>query len=137
LALTAVPLGILLTCGQRETVLRHAGPVEGLVLALDTIRRRLGQTLLVWLLGIVASIGGGIGIVLVLLVAAIPVFILAGIAFWLTQSAVALALAGLVLGIVAVILGAGLNTFLWHYWTLGYAALRAGPTPAPTTDPAA
>jgi len=143
-------LSIVLAYAQRAIVLDGAGAVDGISAGARLARQRLGQSLLVWLIGLALSIGGGIVLVIGLIVLALPTVLIGAILGILTSLTggpgfgVGLGLLFLVLFVAVLVGGAGLNTYLWHYWTLAYlhmtgalapAAAPVPPAPEPVAEP--
>jgi hypothetical protein len=136
LGIIASLLSVVIAYAQRAIVLDGAGPIEGLGAGFGLARRQFGTSVILWLISLVLSIGGGIALLIGLLILAIPAAIVGGILSIIINAAggsgipALIVTVGLVL-IVGVLVGAAaLNTFLWHFWTLGYLRL-AQPAPAP------
>ena len=78
-AIVASVLGVIVAYAQRAIVLEQAGPIEGLKAGYGLVRRNLGNSVVLWLIALALSIGGGIALVIGLIVAAIPALIVGGI----------------------------------------------------------
>ena len=123
-----IPLSIIWQLALRALVVDREGVFGSLRDSYGIFRRRLGQSLLVWLIGVALALG----IALALLIAALIVGLI------LAAPAAALFFAGLriaavVVGVVAaiillilfVIASAAIGTFKHAYWTLAYLRLVA------------
>jgi hypothetical protein len=135
LALPLVALGVVLAIGfaivvpfaQRAIALEDIGPIAGIRAGWRLARANVGASLLVWLLSIGLGLAAGIGTVIALAVIAIPLaligFALWSGAGWSTPTVAYVTVAVLLVISLLVVLGAMLNTFFWHYWTLAYLRL--------------
>jgi hypothetical protein len=135
LALPLIALGVALAVGfaivvpfaQRAIALEDIGPIAGIRAGWRLARRNIGTSLLVWILSIGLAIAAGLGIVIGLAVVAIPLsligFALWSAAGWSTPTVAYVILAVLAVIALLLVLGAMLNTFFWHYWTLAYLRL--------------
>jgi hypothetical protein len=144
LGLVISVLSVVIGYAQRAIVLDQASPGDGLNAAIALARQRLGTSIVLWLLGIVLTVAGGIALVIALLLVAIPVLIVAAIIGFIlsliVQSAFGFAVLIILVPcflIAALVGGAALNTFLWHYWTAAYlrmtrpVVVAAAPAPGP------
>ncbi len=122
-------LGVGLAYAQRAVVLEGVGPMAGIGRALHVLRAKLGSTLLVWLVGLALSIGGGIALFIGVIVVALPAALIGAILGFLASLggipfvAVMFSVLGLLAFIALMVGAAALNTYLWHYWTLAYLRL--------------
>jgi hypothetical protein len=143
-------LSVVLAFAQRAIVLDGTGTLEGVRRGFGIVRGALGNTIILWLISAALSIAGGIVLAIALIVACIPALILGGILTLLVNAlggpgiAALITVVILVLVVAALIGGAVLNTFLWHFWTAGYVRLTAppvvvaaAPVPAPVEPPPA
>jgi hypothetical protein len=135
--IVASVLGLIIAYAQRAIVLEDAGPIEGLRAGYQLLRRNLGNSVILWLIALALSIGGGIALVIGVLVAAIPALLVGGIVSFMLNLAGLEGIPALIiivgLGLFAAILvgGAALNSFLWHFWTVAYLRLTGAWPPAP------
>ncbi|MCL5110564.1 MAG: hypothetical protein M1401_17200 [Chloroflexi bacterium] len=128
----AVLLGVVVAYAQRVIVHRDAGPWQALVIGYELLRLRFGPSLLLWLISLALTIGAGIAVAIVAVVALIP---LAGVAaiIWFTAGGLSIllivyaALAAVVFLLLLWTLGGAINTYFWNYWTLAYLQLSAPP----------
>ena len=113
-------LSFTITYAEREVVLRGADVFAGISAGWEMTKRYAGKSLMMWLVALVSGIVFAIGLVLALLMLAIP-FVLIGMANLVL---------GLVLGIpiglaVIFVLSGAFSTYTHSLWTLLYNALRA------------
>ena len=141
-AIVASVLSVIVAFAQRAIVLEEAGPIEGLKAGYGLVRRNLGTSVVLWLIALALSIGGGIALVIGLIVAAIPALIVGGILGLIVNAVggpgfgVGVAIVVVFLFVAALIGGAGLSSFQWHFWTVGYLRLT-GAWPPPVPEPPA
>jgi hypothetical protein len=125
--LLAIGVAIVVPLAQRAIALDDLGPIAGLRAGWRVARRNLGASFLVWILSIGLGLVAGLGFAIAIAVLAIPLVVI-GFVLW---SAVGWSAATAGFGIIAVllvlatvvVLGAMLNTFFWHYWTMAYLRL--------------
>jgi hypothetical protein len=141
IGLLATVIGVLVAYAQRAIVLDEAGAVESFGVAWDVVRRNLGQTFLVWIVGVALYIAGTIALVLVAVLAAIPSGIIGAVGVAVGSVLGSDLIQGLLVAIAFVtwltfiFVGiAVLNTYFWHYWTLTYLRLTRQAPPPPQTD---
>ena len=134
-----IPLSIIWQLALRALVVNHGGVFSSLRSGSGLFRQRLGQSLLVWLIGIALALGAGFALLIVALIVGLILAIPAAALFFAD-----LRIAGIVVGVVAavvflilfVIASAAIGTFNHAYWTLAYLRLatpidRGPPQPAP------
>ncbi len=127
----AAVLSIVLEWAARALVLENTGVVASLSRGWRLFRTNVGPSLVVWLIGIVLSLGAAIAIAVVAFAAAVPAGVLLA-ASWGTIGTAVLAALG-VLGLV-VLAGMAAITAVWStyfsgYWTLAFRQLTAPRTP--------
>jgi len=128
LFLLAIPLfiavSIAVAFAQRAMAVEDVGPIDGLRAGFRLIRQRVGTSILVWLVNVALSIGGGLAVLVGIVVLLVPLgvmgialFVIAGmstvVVIYGVAAVVALMIAGWILGSIA-------NIFFWNYWTLVY-----------------
>jgi hypothetical protein len=136
----SVGLSLTLVLAQRAIAIEDVGVFEAISRGFRLLVRRLGPTLVFWLLQIVLSIGAFIALAVVLAVVAVPLALL-GVLIYALSSGIATPV--IVYGVVAflVFLAAALfasaivNTFFWHYWTCAYLDLMAPSAPEAVVPP--
>jgi hypothetical protein len=139
LGIIASVLSVVIAYAQRSIVLDGAGPIDGLSAGFGIARRELGSSVILWLVSLVLSIGGGIALVIGLLIAALPAALVGGLLSIIINAAGGSGIPALIVTVAVVLIvgllvgAAALNTFLWHFWTLGYLRLAR---PAPVAGPA-
>ncbi|MHB1006456.1 MAG: DUF7544 domain-containing protein [Chloroflexota bacterium] len=129
--LVAIPVGIAVTIAvayaQRVMVVEDVGPWSALGTAFGLLRRRLGASLVLWLI----SLALGIGVGIILGIAAVVLLIPLGGVGALLFISTGVSAASLAYAVVAAITFVGLlwfvggiaNTFFWHFWSLSYLQL--------------
>ncbi|HEX2923822.1 MAG TPA: hypothetical protein VHS28_07335 [Chloroflexota bacterium] len=128
LFLVAIPffiaVSIAVAFAQRAIAVEDVGPIEALRVAFRLIRQRAGTSILVWLVDVALSIGGGLLVLFGIVVLLVPLGVLGVLVFTivgLSAGFVAYVVAAVLLLIVgAWVLGAIANVFFWNYWTLVY-----------------
>ncbi len=113
-------LSFTITYAEREVVLRGVDVFSGISAGWEMTKQYAGKSLMMWLVSLASGIVFAMGLVLVLLILAIP-FVLIGMANLVL---------GLVLGIplgiaVIFVLSGAFTTYTYSLWTLLYNALRA------------
>jgi hypothetical protein len=141
-----IAVGIILAFARRAIVIDDVGPIAAIRLGFLLFRRRLGPSLLTWLvslgLGIGLAIATFIVVILVLLVLALPAIIAVAVASF-TPVVIGYAVVALLAFLaVAWVVSGALNAFYWSYWTLAYLRLSgeaaAGASPlSPAQTPLA
>jgi hypothetical protein len=137
LALASIPIGIAFILGTRAAVLEQRGPLSALGRGFGLLRARLGRALLVWLIQVGLSLAAGFGLAfalipVLLLVAAVLVG--AGVAGGVgAVIAVAIPL-GLLLLVLALVLGGIVGAYLSTYWTLAFRRMEVD-APQPVAWP--
>lgn len=112
-------LAFTVTYAEREVVLRRASVFDAIHAGWDLTKRHFWKSLLVWLVMLGSGLLFGLGLVLVLLILAVP-FILIGLA----NVFVALIL-GIPLGIVVLVVASGaFGSYSYSVWTLAYDELK-------------
>jgi len=136
-------LGIVLAYAQRAVVLEDTGVITAVRTGAGLVRQRIGTSLVLWLIALALSIGGGIALLIGLFISALP-GLLIGLIFGAIAGAaggnmlaVTLSGAGVVLFVALFIGSAALNTFIWHYWTVAYLRLTTAAAAAATVVPPA
>ena len=137
----AIGLGIVVNFAQRSIAIDDVGVFEALQRGVGLLRRRIGPSLVFWLLQIVLSIGAFLVTTVALAVVAVPLALL-GALIYLLSGGMATGLiaygivAALIFIVAAFVVGAIVNTFFWNYWTFAYMDLTAPEAPiAPPTPP--
>jgi hypothetical protein len=139
--IVASVLGVIVAYAQRAIVLEAAGAIESLRMGYNLVRRNLGNSVILWLIALALSIGGGIALVFGLIVVAIPAVIAGGILALLVNAVggsgiwALVVVCIIVLFVAALVGGAALNSFLWHFWTVAYLRLTGAWPPAPVPPP--
>jgi hypothetical protein len=112
-------LAFTVTYAEREVVLKRAGVFEAISAGWDLTKRYFWKSLLVWLIMFGSGLAFALGLVLVLLILAVP-FILIGLA-----SVFAALVLGIPVGIVVVVVASGaFGAYSYSVWTLMYEELR-------------
>jgi len=145
LALLAIPYLIYLTLldrlGTRTAVLELIAARPAIVRAHRLLRKRLGRTLLVWLLSIAVGIVLAIALACLLAIVFVPLFLIGAVAF---ASGTAAFLPFLILGVLILLpVGLVVQGFVAAqsstYWTLAFRRLDLDQAPAypyqPTPQP--
>jgi hypothetical protein len=119
-----IAVSMAVAFAQRAMAVEGVGPIEGLRAGFRLIRQRVGTSILLWLLNVALSIGGGLVVMLGVVVLLVPLGVL-GIAVFtilgLSVGLVAYIIAAVLALIVdAWVLGAIANVFFWNYWSLVY-----------------
>lgn len=129
LAILAIPYAIYLffldRLGSRALVLEQLGARAAIVRAHRLLRKRLGRTLLVWLIGIAIGIAIGIGLACIFAVMSLP-FALIGVVAYSSNSAAAvpiLVLAFLILLPISLIVAGYFSAQGSTYWTVAFRRL--------------
>ncbi len=123
-------LAFTITYAEREVVIERAGLGDALRTGWELTKQFFWMSLMVWLVMLLSGIIFAVGLVLVLLVLAVP-FVLIG----LVNLVAGLAL-GIPVGIVVVAVATGARgTYGYSVWTLAYMELKKGLPPAPTGVP--
>jgi hypothetical protein len=111
---------------EREVVLADARLFDAIAAGWRLMSERLWQTFMVWLVMLLSGIAYTVGLVIVLLVVAIP-FVIIG----LTNLLAALVI-GIPIGAAIVIVASGAyGTYSYAVWTLAYEDLKRGAPSAP------
>lgn len=138
LALAGIPYAIYLffldRLGLRALVLEQLGARASLVRAHRLLFKRLGRTLLVWLLSIAVGFAVGIALACVGTLLVLP-FILVGAAFAAGNAAAlvpVIILAAVVLVPIFLVAGGFLAAQSSTYWTLAFRRLDLDPVPYPS-----
>ncbi len=137
LGIIASVLSVVIAYAQRAIVLDGRGPIEGLASGFSLARTHLGTSVILWLIGLALSIGGGIALIIGLIVAAIPGLIVGGVLALIVNASGGpgvvplIAAIGVTVLVAALVGGAALNTLLWHFWTLSYLRLTHPTAPLP------
>lgn len=119
--------------GARALVLEQLGAWDAIVRGHRLLFKRLGRTLLVWLLSIAVGIALGIAVGCVGAVLAIP-FLIVGGALLATGSPAAVPLAVIAVIIllpISLVVGGFLSAQTSTYWTLAFRRLDLDPVPMP------
>jgi hypothetical protein len=138
-------LAFTVTYAEREVVLAKASVFDAIYAGWDLTKRHIWKSLLVWLVMLGSGLLYALGLVLVLLIVAVP-FILIGLA----NVFVALVI-GIPIGVVIVVVASGaFGAYSYSVWTLAYDELKridgasaaqpagaAAPLVAPPAPPAA
>ncbi len=135
LAILAIPYAIYLSfldrLGSRAVVLEQLGARAAIVRAHRLLRKRLGRTLLVWLIGIAIGIAIGIGLACIFAVISLP-FALIGAVAYSSNSAAAvpiLVLAFLILAPISLLVAGYFSAQGSTYWTVAFRRLDLDPLP--------
>ncbi len=136
LVLVAIPYAIYVSFldrfGARALVLEQLAARPSIVRAHRLLRKRLGRSLLVWLISIGVSIALGIGLACALALVAVPFFILgAFIATGSSAAIVPLVILGVVLLVpIALVVQGFVAAEISTYWTLAFRRLDLDYPPA-------
>jgi len=129
LLIVAIPYAIYLffldRLGSRAVVLEQLGARAAIVRAHRLLRKRLGRTLLVWLIGIAIGIAIGIGLACIFAVISLP-FALIGVIAYSTNPVAAVpifVLAVLILLPISLVVGGYFSAQGSTYWTLAFRRL--------------
>ncbi len=115
-----IALALTVTYAERAIVLENAPFLDAISAGWSLVRSRVGESLVYWLIGLLAGLIFTVGIVFILVVVGAPVFILG------TQDLVAALAVGIPVGFVIMALANGVfGTYFYSYWTLAYLNLRA------------
>ena len=127
----AAVLNIVLEWGARALVLENTGVVASLSRGWQLFRANVGPSLLVWLIGIVLSIGAAIAFTIVAFAAAVPAGLLLAATWGNIGSAVvaALGVLGLIVLVGMLAVKAVWATYFSAYWTLAFRQLTAAHAP--------
>lgn len=133
-------LAILEKLASRFIVLTDCGIMDGLTAAHGLLRRRLGPTVVTWLIQVVLGIAYGLATMILLLVVGVGIVAVGAGVYAITRQigliAYAIVSAAALLAMLA-FLGGLFTAFVSSYWTLAYQALgRLGVPPALPTVPA-
>lgn len=138
LVILAIPYAIYLffldRLGARAVVLEQLGARAAIVRAHRLLRKRLGRTLLVWLIGIAIGIAIGVGLACVYALVSLP-FALIGVIAYSNNSAAFIPiflLAGLILLPISVLIAAYFSAQGSTYWTLAFRRLDLDAPPPAT-----
>jgi hypothetical protein len=131
----AVIGGIIFPYAERELIHHGLGPIEALWAGWCLLRSRVRQSLLIWFIGLVISVGSGVVIGIAFLVLAFVLVIPGALLWWaLGPGSVTLGyifVAGTAVFLLLFVMGAISNAFSWSYWSLGYLRMVEGePVPA-------
>jgi hypothetical protein len=136
----AIYLSFLDRLGSRALVLEQLGAVASIARGHRLLFKRLGRTLIVWLLSIATAIVLGILSACVLAILFIPFLLISGIfAHGDSAASVGLSALGLLLVIpLALVVGGFVSAQTATYWTLAFRRLDLDPVPpAPPPPPLA
>jgi len=126
-------LAFTVTYAEREVVLGRAGVFDAIHTGWGMTKRHVWRSLLVWLIMLGSGLVFGIGLVLVLLILAVP-FILIGLA-----NVFAALVLGIPIGVIVVVVASGaFGSYAYSVWTLIYDELKRidGASGAPAEGPA-
>ena len=132
----AIALGIVVTYAQRAIAIEDVGVFDALGRGTDLLQRRIGPSLVFWLLSIVLSIGAVLALMVVFAIVLVPLALF-GVLIYFASTAtpvafiIYLVIAFVVFLAVAFVVSAIVNTFFWNYWTCAYLDLTAPATPEP------
>jgi hypothetical protein len=136
-----VGFGLTVTYAKRAIAILDLGVFDSLRRGFDVLRANVGSSLLLWLISIGLGIAAAIIVSLVLIVVLVPLALL-GVVFYAIGSglstgfAIYMVIAVLVFIAAACAVGAIVNTFFWHYWTIAFLRLIAPPAaPVPPLEP--
>lgn len=130
LVLVYVPLSIIAQYALRGLVVDRERVARSVAAGYGLFRRNIGRSLLVWLIAVALSIGIGIAMLVVLLLAGLILFlptILLAFSEYATAAVVTGVIAGLILLPVLLVLSGAVGAFSHAYWTLAYLRLTNRP----------
>ncbi len=122
-----IPLGITFILATRSVVLELRGPVAAIGRGLRLLSKRLGRTLLVWLIQVGLSLATAVAIgllAIILFVFAAVVLVGVGVAAGQGAAIVLGVLIGLVALAVLILLGGISGAYFSTYWTLAFRRLE-------------
>lgn len=112
-------VALTVTYAERALVVDGLSFFDAIGAGWTLLRSKIGESLLFWLIGLLAGIVYTVGLIFVLLVVGTPIFILG------TQNLVAALAIGIPVGIIIIAVSSGLyGTFSYSYWTLAYLELK-------------
>jgi len=129
LLVVSVPLTIVVVFAQCAIAIRDEGTIEAIGSAVALLRAQLGPSLLIWLLEMAVTIAASVGLAIGMLIAAIPIVVVAVVLYFV--STVALVVFLISIGVAAlagtlVLVGIA-GTWMWGYWVLAYLGLNERP----------
>lgn len=130
LVLVYVPLSIIGQYALRGLVVDRERVARSVAAGYGLFRRNIGRSLLVWLIAVALSIGIGIAMLIVLLLAGLILFlptILLAFNEFATAAVVSGVIAGLILLPILLVLSGAVGAFSHAYWTLAYLRLTNRP----------
>jgi hypothetical protein len=108
-------LAFTVTYAEREVVLQGAGVFDAIHAGWGMTKRHVWRSLLVWLIMLLSGLVFGIGMVLILLILAVP-FILIGLA-----NLFAALVLGIPIGVAFIVVASGaFGSYSYSVWTLAY-----------------
>jgi hypothetical protein len=117
-----VLLAIVRQFARRELVLRGEGVIGSVGSGYRLLRRKLGRSLLVWLIQLGLMLAAGIALLILGLLLFLPTILLAVAEYTIAAIATGV-VAGLILLPLLIVAIAVLGTFNHSYWTLAYLRL--------------
>jgi hypothetical protein len=128
-----IALGIVFNFARRAVGAEARRAIEGIRVGYRLFRRRLGPTLLVWLINLGIGLALGIALLVLLVVLLIPLAIVFLILYLTLGGSPVTWIVVVILGLIvlALLLAASgaINTYTWTYWTFAYLRLRLPPAP--------
>lgn len=112
-------LAFTVTYAEREVVIGGAGVFDAISAGWDLTKRHFWRSLLVWLIMFGSGLAFGVGLLLVLLIFAVP-FILIGLVNLFAALAV-----GIPIGVIIVVVASGaFGSYSYSVWTLAYEEFK-------------
>jgi hypothetical protein len=130
LVLVYVPLSIIGQYALRGLVVDRERVARSVAAGYGLFRRNIGRSLLVWIIAVALSIGIGIAMLIVLLLAGFILFLPTILLAFNENTTAAVAtgvVAGLILFPILLVLSGAVGTFSHAYWTLAYLRLTNRP----------
>jgi hypothetical protein len=130
LVVVYIPLSIIGQYALRGLVVDRERVARSVAAGYGLFRRNIGRSLLVWLIAVALSIGIGIAMLVVLLLAGLILFlptILLAFNEYATAAVVTGVIAGLILLPILLVLSGAVGAFSHAYWTLAYLRLTNRP----------
>jgi hypothetical protein len=130
LVLVYVPLSIIGQYALRGLVVDRERVARSIAAGYALFRRNIGRSLLVWIIAVALSIGIGIAMLIVLLLAGFLLFlptILLAFNEYATAAVATGVVAGLILLPILLVLSGAVGAFSHAYWTLAYLRLTNRP----------
>src|SRR5215208_4768245 len=114
------PLTIVVVFAQCAIAIRDEGTIEAIGSAVALLRAQLGPSLLIWLLEMAVTIAASVGLAIGMLIAAIPIVVVAVVLYFVSTVALVVFLVSIGVAALAgtlVLVGIA-GTWMWGYWVL-------------------